>query len=89
MHVRSEVDQPPDAEAEWTVDISIRERDGRACATARLRIGDRESVGVGLSGLGVAEHGFSGAGRDLAVAHALSDLASRVRAREHDDRHVD
>lgn len=89
MQPRSELDQPPDSEADWRVDISIRERDGRACATARLRIGDRESVGVGLSGLGVAEHGFSGAGRELAVADALSDLASRVRARERDGRDDD
>jgi hypothetical protein len=73
---------PPLDSADWTVEISLRERDGRACATARLRSGDHESVGVGLSRLRTAERGYTGAGWELAVADALTDLARRVRTHD-------
>ena len=43
---------PPQSENDWTVIISVREREGQTEATARLRFGDHESVGVGLSRLG-------------------------------------
>ena len=66
-------------EIDWTVTISIHEREGQSRATARLRFGDHESVGVGLSGLSPAEHGFAGVGGKLAVARALSDLARRLK----------
>jgi hypothetical protein len=69
-------------DADWTVEISLRERDGRTCATARLRAGDHESVGVGLTALRAAERGYAGAGWQIAVADALSDLARQVRAHE-------
>jgi hypothetical protein len=69
-----------DSEQNWTVSISVRERDGQTCATAQLRMGDYESVGVGLSRLSPAEHGFVGVGSELAVAQALSDLARRLTA---------
>ena len=65
-------------EINWTVTISVREREGQSRATARLQLGDHESVGVGLSGLSPAEHGFAGVGGELAVARALSDLARQL-----------
>lgn len=67
-----------DSEQDWTVTISVHERDGQTRATAQLRFGDYESVGVGLSRLSPAEHGFVGVGGELAVARALSDLAHRL-----------
>jgi Domain of unknown function (DUF1876) len=67
-------------EKDWTVTISVNERDGQTQATARLRLGERESVGVGLSRLSPAEHGVAGIGRELAAARALSDLARRMMA---------
>ena len=66
---------PPQSENDWTVMISVREREGQTQATARLRLGDHESVGVGLSRLSPAEHGSAGTGGELAVARAVSDLA--------------
>jgi len=68
----------PNNEADWTVTIAVRERDGQTRATARLQIGDYESEGVGLSRLSPAEHGFAGIGGDLAVARALSDLSRKL-----------
>ena len=49
---------PPQSEEDWTVTISVHERDGRTRATARLKFGDHESVGVGLSRLSPAERGL-------------------------------
>ena len=72
--------QPDIVEKDWTVTISVNERDGQTQATARLRLGERESVGVGLSRLSPAEHGVAGIGRELAMARALSDLARRMMA---------
>jgi hypothetical protein len=69
----------PDSEEDWFVTISISEWDGHTRATARLQFGDFESVGVGLSGLGPAEYGSEGAGREVAVVRALSDLARRLQ----------
>ena len=66
------------SEADWTVTISVHERAGQTEATAKLQYGDHESVGVGLAGLGPAEHGFAGVGSQLAVARALSDLARHL-----------
>jgi hypothetical protein len=40
---------PPRSEINWTVTISVHEREGQTQATARLLFGDHESVG-GLSG---------------------------------------
>jgi hypothetical protein len=65
-------------EGDWTVTISVRERQGQTQATARLHYGDHESVGVGLAGLTPSEHGFAGVGSQLAVARALSDLARHL-----------
>jgi hypothetical protein len=39
----------PQSEIDGTVTISVREREGQTRATARLRSGDHESVGAGLS----------------------------------------
>ena len=50
----------PHREIDWTVTISVHEREGQTQATARLLFGDHESVGVGLSRLSPAEHGFAG-----------------------------
>ena len=68
----------PYSEINWTVEISVDEREGQTRATARLRFGDHESVGVGLSRLSPAEHGYAGIGGELAVARALSDLARQL-----------
>ena len=43
-------------------------------------------MGVGLSGLSPAEHGFAGGGGKLAVAGALSDLARRLMVAAAGDR---
>jgi len=71
---------PDSAEKDWAVTISVNERDGQTRAIARLRVGDKESVGVGLSRLGPSEHSVAGIGRDLAIARALSDLSRRMMA---------
>ena len=63
-----------------TVTVSVDERDGRTRATARLRLGAKESIGVGLSRLAPSEHSAAGIGRDLAIARALSDLSRRMMA---------
>lgn len=68
------------SETDWVVTISVHQREGQTRATARLQFGDYESVGVGLSRLSPAEHGFAGTGGELAVARALSDLARRLTA---------
>ena len=71
------------SETDWIVTISVHQREGQTRVTARLQFGDYESVGVGLSRLGPAEHGFAGIGGiggELAVARALSDLARRLTA---------
>ncbi len=70
----------PRGESDWTVMISVRERDGQTRATARLQFGEHESVGVGLARLGPTEHGADGTGRELAVARAVSELARRLAA---------
>ena len=70
--------QPEAIENSWPITVSVKERGGSAQATARLTIGDKEAVGVGLSRLGPDEHGVEGIGRELAVARALSDLARRL-----------
>jgi hypothetical protein len=70
----------PQSENEWTVVISVRERDGQTRATARLQFGEHEAVGVGLARLGPAERGSTGTGGELAVAEAVSDLARRLKA---------
>lgn len=67
-------------ETDWTVTISVQEREGQTRATARLQYGDHESTGVGLAPLGPTEHGFAGVGGQLAVAKALSDLARHIGA---------
>ncbi len=71
---------PPQSENDWTVIISVREREGQTEATARLRFGDHESVGVGLSRLSATEHGVAGTGGELAVVRAVSDLARQLSA---------
>jgi len=73
-------DQQDVVEMNWTVTISVNERDDQTRATARMRFGEKESVGVGLSRLSPAEHGVAGIGRELAVARALSDLARHMMA---------
>lgn len=60
--------------------ISIRERDDGTCATATLRLGEREFIGLGLSRLSAAEYGSACVGSDFAVARALHDLADRMLA---------
>jgi hypothetical protein len=67
-------------ETDWTVTISVQEREGQTRATARLQYCDHEVVGVGLAALSPAEHGFAGVGSQLAVARALSDLARHLAA---------
>ena len=74
------------SEIDWTVKISVHEREGQTRATARLQFGDNESVGVGLSRLSPAEHGFAGVGGQLAVARALSDLARQLTVTATSDR---
>ena len=76
------------SEMDWTVTISVQESEGQTRATARLQFGDHESVGVGLSRLAPAEHGFAGVGSELAVARALSDLARRLTVTPTSDRSV-
>ena len=77
---------PPHSEIDWTVTISVHEREGQTQATARLLFGDHESVGVGLSRLSPAEHGFTGVGGKLAAARALSDLARQLTVTATSDR---
>jgi hypothetical protein len=72
-------------ETDWIVTISVHQREGQTCATARLQFGDHESVGVGLSRLSPAEHGFAGTGGELAVARAMSDLARKLTAPAYHD----
>ncbi len=69
---------PLQSENDWTVMISVCEHDGGTQATARLRFGDHESVGVGLARLGPAERGSAGTGGEMAVVRAVSDLARRL-----------
>jgi hypothetical protein len=76
----------PSDEIDWVVTISVHERGGQTRATARLRFGDHESVGVGLSRLSPAEHGFAGVGGELAAARALSDLARQLTVEAGDNR---
>jgi Domain of unknown function (DUF1876) len=71
---------PLSGENDWAVMISVRKREGQTQATARLRFGDHESVGVGLARLGPSEYGSAGTGGALAVARAVSDLARRLSA---------
>jgi hypothetical protein len=75
---------PPQSEKDWTIMISVREREGQTRATARLKFGDHESQGVGLSRLSPAERGSAGTGSEQAVAQAVSDLARRLMARTSD-----
>lgn len=79
-------DRASHEEIDWIVTISVREREGQTRATTRLQFGDHDSVGVGLSSLSPAEHGVAGAGSELAVARALSDLARRLTAASSNDR---
>jgi uncharacterized protein DUF1876 len=65
---------------DWTVEITIDEREGRTRAKARLRWRDQESVGVGLSRLDPTDRDVAEIGDELAVARALSDLARRLMA---------
>jgi hypothetical protein len=67
-------------ENDWTVMISVRERDGQTTATARLHFGEYESVGVGLARLSPSERGPAGTGGELAVARAVSNLANKLKA---------
>lgn len=67
-------------DTDCVVAVSVNERNGQTQATARLRLGQTESVGVGLSRLGPSERSAAGIGRDLAIARALSDLARRMMA---------
>ena len=78
-------DRSPDYEEVRTVAISVVDRDGRTQATARLRCGDRECIGVGLSRLSAAEYNFEGVGTELAIARALSDLGRRLVAHQRYD----
>ena len=61
-----------------TITISVDERDGQVCATARLWRGDEESVGTGQSRLSLVGH--TRLGRELAIARALADLSRRMMA---------
>ncbi len=70
----------PQGENDWTVTISVRERDGHTTATARLHFGEFEAVGVGLARLSPSEHGPGGTGGELAVARAMSNLANKLKA---------
>jgi uncharacterized protein DUF1876 len=77
--------KPSDSEDDWIVTVSVHQREGQTRATARLQFGDYESVGVGLCRLSPGEHGFAGVGAELAVAHALSDLAHKLTVPAHHD----
>jgi hypothetical protein len=74
----TEREQVLNVENDWVVAISVDDPEGRTTATARLQFGGRTWVGVGLSRLGAAERGVAGAGGQLAVAGALSDLARHL-----------
>ena len=66
---------------DWTIKISLDEREGRARATARLRGRDQEAVGgVGVSRLKTDDRVVASIGDELAVARALSDLARQMMA---------
>ncbi len=67
-------------ENDWTVTISVDEREGQTRATARLQFDGQDWVGAGLSRLSPAERGVAGLGGQLAIARALSDLARRLTA---------
>ena len=79
-------DASPNVGTDWTVTIAVQEREGQTRATARLQVGDYESVGVGLSRLSPAEHGSAGNGGELAVARALTDLSRKLASSESDKR---
>jgi hypothetical protein len=80
MEVSASHEQLDLAENDWTVTVSVGEREGQTTATARLQFGGREWMGVGLSRLSPAEHGFAGTGGQRAIARALSDLARHLSA---------
>jgi hypothetical protein len=65
---------------DWTIKISLDQREGRARATARLRGRDQEAVGVGVSRLKTDDRVVASIGDELAVARALSDLARQMMA---------
>ena len=67
-------------ENDWTVTISVDEREGQTRATARLQFDGQEWVGAGLSRLSPAERSVAGVGGQLAIARALSDLARHLTA---------
>ena len=79
----------PHREIDWTVTISVHEREGQTQATARLLFGDHESVGVGLSRLSPAEHGFAGLappGPEATSSVFMSDLARQLTVTATSDR---
>lgn len=63
----------------WTVDIHIDEHEARTRARARLHNRDETGlIGVGLARLNPADTNVPEIGDELAVARALTDLASRL-----------
>ena len=63
---------------DWTISVSIDERESGTQATARLQWRNQEAVGVGLARLNPTDRYSAGIGDELAVARALSDLARRM-----------
>ncbi|MCV7151303.1 DUF1876 domain-containing protein [Mycolicibacterium pyrenivorans] len=78
-------DHPDHVLKNWTVEVSIDEHEGLTRAKARLRWRERESVGVGMARLNPADRDIAEIGDELAVARALSDLGTRMRAEAAED----
>lgn len=63
----------------WSVTLSVSERDGGTEAEARLHMGqDAKLTGHGSARRNPADRNITKIGEELAVARALSDLAHRL-----------
>ena len=71
---------PHRAVKHWTIDVHIDGHDDRTRAKAALHWRDRECVGVGLARRNPADRAVTEIGDELALARALTDLASKLLA---------
>ncbi len=68
-----------DRSDQWSVRLSVAETDGRTRAEARLAVaGDEQLAGSGEARLNPADQDVWTIGAQIAVARALSDLASEL-----------
>ena len=62
----------------WSVELSIREREGETHADARLVMGDAHLPGHGRARRNPSDPNVLEIGEKIAVARALSDLAHKL-----------